>query len=143
MTIAVSQPKTSCRVLIIEDEYFLADDLRVALTSLGAKVTALVGDLDEAIHQVNLGEFEVAVLDINLRGKRAFAVADHLLQTATPFVFVTGYDQDLIPVRFADVKRWVKPFEPLVVAIDVIEAVTQKSISDEGNPNDARASGVT
>jgi hypothetical protein len=30
------QPLTGCRVLIVEDEWFLADDLRVALKSLGA-----------------------------------------------------------------------------------------------------------
>jgi len=114
------QPLTGCRVLIVEDEYFLADDLRVALKSLGANVIALVGDLDEALDLLAHGGFDVAVIDINLRGDLAFTIADQLQRRGIPFVFSTGYGADTIPARFADVIRWEKPFEPRTVAGDLV-----------------------
>ena len=61
-------PLSGCRVLIVEDEYFLAADLQAALKSLGANVIALVGDLDEALVLLANGGFDIAVVDINLRG---------------------------------------------------------------------------
>src|SRR5215470_8727975 len=79
------QPLTGCRVLIVEDEYLLADDLRVALKSLGANVIALVGDLDEALDLLAHGGFDVAVIDINLRGDLAFTIADQLQRRGIPF----------------------------------------------------------
>ena len=117
---ANEQPLTGCRVLIVEDEYFLADDLRVALKSLGANVIALVGDLDDARDLIAHGGFDVAVIDINLRGHPAFRIADQLQRRGTPFVFSTGYGAETIPERFADVIRWEKPFEPRSVASDLV-----------------------
>jgi CheY-like chemotaxis protein len=120
-TIAVQHLVAKCRVLIIEDEYFLANDLEAALKSLGAGVIALAGDLNAAIELVARGGFDIAVLDINLRGNQAFGVADQLRLKGIPFVFSTGYGAEVIPARFADVTRWEKPFDPLMVARDVVK----------------------
>lgn len=68
----------NCRVLIVEDEYFLAQDLAVALQSRGAKIAALVGELGEALEQLAGGGFDVAVVDINLKGEFAYRIADEL-----------------------------------------------------------------
>ena len=119
--IAVRHLAAKCRVLIIEDEYFLANDLEVALKSMGAGVIALAGDLEAAIDLVALGGFNLAIVDINLRGRRAFGVADELRLKGIPFVFYTGYGPKMIPAQFADVIRWEKPFDPLIVAQDVVK----------------------
>ena len=108
-----------CRVLIVEDEWFLAADLQVALKSLGANVVALVGDLDEALDLLAHDGFDIAVLDINLRGRLAFGIADQLQQRGIPFVFATGYPSDAIPTQFADVTLWEKPFDPRQVVGDI------------------------
>jgi CheY-like chemotaxis protein len=118
---AVQHLVAKCRVLIIEDEYFLASDLEAALKLLGAGVIALAGDLYAAIELVARGGFDIAVLDINLRGNQAFCVADQLRKKGIPFVFSTGYGAEVIPARFADVTRWEKPFDPLIVARDVVK----------------------
>lgn len=115
------QPLAGCRVLIVEDEWFLADDLRAALKSLGANVIALIGDLDEALDLLARGGFDVAVIDINLRGDLGFTIADQLQQQGIPFVFSTGYSANQIPAQFADVIRWEKPFNPQVVLKDVVQ----------------------
>ena len=110
-----------CRVLIVEDEWFLASDLQTALNSFGADVIALVGDLDDARAQLAGGGFDVGVIDINLRGHHAFGIADELQRQGIPFVFATGYSAEVIPIRFANVARWEKPFDPHRLAESVMQ----------------------
>jgi CheY-like chemotaxis protein len=126
--IAIQQLLASNRVLIIEDEYFLAKDLEDALNSFGVNVMGLVSDMDEALDQIAKGGFEVAVVDIGLRERNAYSVADELHRKAIPFVFTTGYGAETIPVRFADVTVWEKPFEPLKVALDVAQLCQRQLI---------------
>jgi CheY-like chemotaxis protein len=115
------QPLTGCRVLIVEDEWFLADDLRVALKSLGANVIALVGDLDEALDLLAQNGFDIVIVDIGLQGRLTFNIADQLQQRGIPFAFMTGYGANQIPAQFADVIRWEKPIDPQVVLRDLVQ----------------------
>ena len=108
--------QTRERVLIVEDEYFLAQDLAVALQSRGAKIVALVGELGEALEQLAGGGFDVAVVDINLKGEFAYRIADELQRLRIPFVLATGYSANVIPSRFDDVIRSEKPYRPCETA---------------------------
>ena len=108
---------TGRRVLVVEDEYFLADDLSRALTQLGAEVLGPVATREEAFELLASGErIDLAVLDINLQGESVFPVADTLLEQGVPFLFATGYDQTAIPVQYQQVPRWEKPFAPEALA---------------------------
>jgi CheY-like chemotaxis protein len=82
-------------VLIVEDEYFLADDIEKALIALGAHVIGPIADLEEAIEQISRGGFDVAVLDINLHGRATYVIADRLEQATIPFMFATGYSAEV------------------------------------------------
>jgi len=104
-------PLAGCRILIAEDEWFLANDLQTVLNSVGADVVALVGDLDDAQAQVTCGGFDIGIIDINLRERHAFGLADELRRQGRPFIFFTGYGAEIIPARFADVARIEKPFD--------------------------------
>ncbi|WP_245330512.1 response regulator [Bradyrhizobium sp. AS23.2] len=88
-----------CRVLIVEDEYLIGDDLANALRTLGAHVIGPVTALVDAMSIEHDG-FDVAVLDINLRGCSAFPVADDLMRDGKPFISTTGYGAENIPDRF-------------------------------------------
>lgn len=108
---------TRCRVLVVEDEYFIADDMAKALEKLGAEVVGPVPRRDKALMLLSSGEgIDAAVLDINLRGEEVFPVADALAERGIPFVFATGYDPSSVPVAYADVSRWEKPFNPDALA---------------------------
>lgn len=101
-----------CRILLVEDEYFLADDLTRALSAAGAEILGPINDAGEALQVVCEARIDGAVLDINVRGTMIYAVAEELRRRAAPFVFATGYDKGAIPAQFADVPRWEKPFDP-------------------------------
>ncbi len=100
------------RVLVIEDEYYLAADLSRALADAGAEVIGPVGTLAEAQATVEAGGFDCAVVDMNLRGSIAHAVADQLGARRVPFVIVTGYDRASLPDSLRDVPHVEKPFAP-------------------------------
>jgi DNA-binding NtrC family response regulator len=119
-------PLAGCRVFVVEDEYFQASDLQRALTSLGADLIALAGDLDDARAQIKRGGFDIGILDIGLRGDKAFGLAEELQGQGIPFLFATGYGPEEIPAQFADVTRWEKPFDPNAVARDVLQLWQRK-----------------
>ncbi|MCB8837056.1 response regulator [Aurantimonas sp. VKM B-3413] len=104
-------------VLVVEDEYYVADDLRGALERLGARVAGPVPSPAEAWEQLSrTPDINVAVLDVNLRGELVYDLADELVRREILCVFATGYDGALIPDRFRDCPRWQKPFDPNVFA---------------------------
>lgn len=108
------------RVLIVEDEYLLAEDLRMTLERFGAEVLGPVPSVGEAMATVaDHPDLDGAVLDMNLRGNMVFPVADMLVARGVPFFFTTGYATSAIPEKYAGVMRFEKPFDPDVVAAEL------------------------
>lgn len=101
------------RVLIVEDEYYLASDARELLTGLGAEVLGPVATVEAAREAINTElAIDSVLLDINLRGQMAFDVADTLTARGIPFAFVTGYDRTALPERFTGATSIGKPVRP-------------------------------
>src|SRR5215471_6948863 len=115
----------ACRVLIVEDEYFLATDLEESLRSEGAEIVGPVCELSQALAQVNEDGFDAAVIDINLHGQSAYPIADKLMGQHVPFVFATGYSQEALPSRFWEVKRFEKPYDAPAIAKHVVRLYRQ------------------
>ena len=104
------QTLQGCRILIVEDEYMLADELRTELSDAGAIVVGPAGTLEEAIVLIRSEQrIDRTILDVNPRGEMPFPAADLLRERGVPFVFTTGYDDSVIPSRFEDVIRCEKP----------------------------------
>jgi len=112
MILAPEHSLAGARVLIVEDEYYLADDLSRALSSAGAQVVGPVGTIEEAEATLDAGEFDCAVVDMNLRGDFAYSVAERLGEIGVPFVVATGYNKSSLPEKLIDVPRVGKPFAP-------------------------------
>lgn len=105
------------RILLVEDEYFIVDDMAKAFRASGAEIVGPVANVSDALELVAAtGTIDGAVLDINLQGEMAYPVADELRARGVPFVFATGYDDRHIPERYGHVIRCEKPVEPAKVA---------------------------
>jgi ActR/RegA family two-component response regulator len=98
------------RILVVEDEYFIADDLKRALSRAGAQVAGPVGSLGAALSIARDATLDAAILDVNLAGEMSFPIADELLRQGVPFLLATGYEEWVIPPRFDSVPRSSKPF---------------------------------
>ena len=96
-------------VLIVEDEYFLANDLEREFERAGIRILGPVPSLAQAMELVQEKAIDLAVLDIALDGDKVYDVADALIGRDVPILFVTGYDRSDIPSRYADVPMCQKP----------------------------------
>jgi CheY-like chemotaxis protein len=113
-------PLSGRRVLVIEDEYFLAEDIASALRDLGARIVGPVGALEEAASLVEADiAIDAAVVDINLQSDMVFPVVRTLRARKVPVVFTTGYDRKSIDAEFHDVLLWEKPLDIPAMALDL------------------------
>ena len=99
------------RVLIVEDEYFLADDTRRKLEDNGAVVIGPVGTVGAALELLETEQVDGAILDIHLVDDLVFPVAEELERREIPFVFATGYDPSILPAKFTGFALCEKPTE--------------------------------
>lgn len=94
-----SGPLAGMRILLVEDEYVIADEMRGWLHQAGAEVVGPVPDVERALELIDeaAGALDAAVLDVNLgEGETAYPVADRLKALGVPCLLATGEVQ-LVP----------------------------------------------
>jgi DNA-binding LytR/AlgR family response regulator len=109
-------PLTGRNVLIVEDEYLIADEARVEFETKGATVIGPAASVEQALELVKTNRIDAALLDIRLRDDFVFPVAQILLDKKIPFFFVTGYDALITPDQFRSVRRFTKPADYQMIA---------------------------
>ena len=103
----VSGPKC---ILIVEDEPLIAMMLEDFLLSLGHEVRATCENLRDALKAAQEGDFDIAILDVNLKGESVWPVAAELRDREIPFILASGGHVDAPPAEFADVPMIDKPY---------------------------------
>ncbi len=109
-SIQVNGPEAR-RVLVVEDEALVAMMIQDFLIENGHAVIGPISRVSEALLAAKKGDFDAAVLDVNLGDGMAYSVAEILAERGVPFVFVTGYEADTIDGRFSGVPVLQKPIE--------------------------------
>ena len=79
-------------VLLVEDEFLIALDAEEMLREFGAASVTVASTFEDAQKVIAEGQFDLAVLDVNLNGRKSFPLAEMLLKKGTPVVFGTGYN---------------------------------------------------
>jgi CheY-like chemotaxis protein len=112
------------RVMVVEDESLVAMMLCDMLEDLGCAVIGPTATVTGALALLEGGAPpDLALLDVNLGGENACAVADALARRAVPFIFVSGYGRSGIDPRYAQAPVLPKPFEPATLARAVGQAL--------------------
>ncbi len=106
-----AQAPNGARILVVEDELMIRMLLEDMLSELGYTIAAQAGRVDEALAAANSGDFQVAILDVNLNGQTIAPVADALAARGVPFVFATGYGESGLPESHRDRPTLKKPFQ--------------------------------
>ena len=97
-------------ILIVEDEPLIAMMLEDFLDSLGHTVRGTCDSVQGALTEIEKGGFDLAILDVNLKGESVWPVAERLREKQIPFVLATGGHVDPPPPEFAHVPVIEKPY---------------------------------
>ena len=102
-------------ILIIEDSPLVAANLEEILLELGCKVVGPAGTMSDALRLSEQGDFDAAMVDLNIRGSKAFSILKILAQQQIPFLLVTGYADWSMPEEWSQAPRMPKPFNKEMV----------------------------
>jgi RNA polymerase sigma-70 factor (ECF subfamily) len=100
------------RVLVVEDEPLAAMDVAATLRRAGGEAVGPAHRLDRALRCAAEASFDAALLDVRLGGSQVFPVAELLEERGVPFIFLTGYQREILPERFRDRPLVRKPCPP-------------------------------
>lgn len=103
------------KVLIVEDEPVIAENVAVYLDNNDFEVSGIAYDCEEAMEQLNNNTPDAVILDINLDGEKdGIDIAAHINKALQlPFLFLTSYSDKDTLTRAKQVKPAgyiVKPF---------------------------------
>ena len=88
---APAPPPNVRRILVVEDEYLIAVEMKRWLQAAGFDVVGPVPSMTQALDLIENHELDAAVLDVNLgNGETAHPVADRLRTLGVPYLFATG-----------------------------------------------------
>jgi CheY-like chemotaxis protein len=111
-------------ILVVEDEPLIAMMLEDFLETLGHTVHASCDNLNDAMSQADADGFDLAILDVNLKGEAVWPVAQKLKARGLPFVLASGGHVEPPPAEFASVPMLEKPY-----TIDRITPALEKAAS--------------
>jgi len=107
---STASPLAGTSVLVVEDEYMIADALVRELRGVGARVVGPAASLPQAMTLIaDLPSPDVAILDINLRETLVYPLIDRLLAADVRVLITSGYDEAMIPERYRALPRCEKP----------------------------------
>ena len=100
-------------VLLVEDEFLIRMMIEEMLANLGCRSVSTAATITRALALLEAQPFDLALLDVNLRGEMSFPVADELVARGVPFAFSTGYDEHSLSSRYPGCPVLRKPFRDL------------------------------
>ena len=100
------------RILVVDDEYLIAQDLAEVIGEAGCDVIGPASDLTDALRLIREGRTDAAVIDLNLgAGDEGVLLAERLTAHLCPFVAFSGDDTacERFRGRFPDAQVLGKP----------------------------------
>lgn len=102
------------RILILEDDPFIALDLQAIVEEEGHEVVAVCSSVAAARPRL-ADDVDFALLDVDLSDGKSFEIASALVRRCVPFAFVSGSHRAELPAELADAPFIAKPFAPAAI----------------------------
>jgi DNA-binding response OmpR family regulator len=115
------------RVLILEDDPFIALDLQTILEGEGHEIVGVFDSISEAREHLE-DSFDYALLDIDVVGGKSFGLASELYERHIPFAFVSASRPAEVPPGLRHAAFISKPFEERAV-LSSIEQVALSRVA--------------
>jgi CheY-like chemotaxis protein len=102
--------ETGKRVLVVEDDPIVAMVVEDTLRDMGLEVLVDLSLVD-ALSEIESSEFDVALIDVGLRGENAYPVMIALRERRVPFAVMSGGDLTALAAEFPQVRMMSKPLD--------------------------------
>ena len=119
------------RILVIEESAVVALDLQRILREAGYRVVGPAPSVSDAERLMARGPIDCAVVDLDLKGDKAFALADRLELRGIPMVFATGDPHRELPEEHAHRALVTKPYAKDRVLEAVERAISGRAAGDD------------
>jgi DNA-binding response OmpR family regulator len=117
---------TGARVLVVEDDFFIAMEVESILVDAGAEVAGPCRTVKDALTLAGDRGLAAAILDVRVGRETIAPVADELVRRGIPLVFYTGQaETDLIQAEWPGCKIIYKPAEPRSIVSAVASLLKQ------------------
>jgi DNA-binding response OmpR family regulator len=101
--------RDSTRVLVVEDEWLIAEGHASAVRAAGCDVVGPAPSSAAASRLLRTERIDAALLDAQLKDGRSFGLAEELSARAIPFAFVSGFSDIDAPARLSRQPCLLKP----------------------------------
>ncbi|WP_448207180.1 response regulator [Azospirillum sp. sgz302134] len=96
-------------LLIVDDDELAAVTLRDVALEFGFREAEIARGAQEALDRLDSLRPDAMTLDINLHGRKSYEVAARAVRLGIPFVFLSGYDRNDIPLEYLKIPVLEKP----------------------------------
>ena len=117
-------------ILLVEDEALIRMMLFEMIEGLGHRVIAEAGSVVEARSLAEIEEYDLAILDINLKGVNVRPVAEAIAARGLPVLFLSGYGPAGVPDGFKEMPVLHKPCTPDLLK-NTIDAVLSNEAAEK------------
>jgi CheY-like chemotaxis protein len=128
------------RIMIVEDEWIIANDIKNCLVDLGYMVTSIVATGQEAVTAAAADKPDLILMDIMLRGDMngIDAAREIRKKQRLPIIYLTAYDNQYLVEQAKQTENYgylLKPFKDreLHIAIDL---ALHKAAKESGDSQD-------
>jgi DNA-binding response OmpR family regulator len=111
------------RILVVEDEWLIAEDIAAYLRASGHQVIGPAPSVAAALRLIGENPVDVALLDVQLHGETSLAIAEELKTRHIPFACLTGFGPRDVPSAFANFKFVRKPADQAAILRALAELV--------------------
>lgn len=132
------------RIVIVEDDKEIREELTILLRKSGYEVKAVV-DFTDVIEQILEGKYHLVLLDINLPNKSGFEICSKLrLKSNIPIIFVTSRNNtmdELNGIMLGGDDYIEKPYNvPILLAR--IQSLLNRTYSDKNEESEVNYKGI-
>lgn len=103
------------RVLVVEDEWLIAEDIAACLRASGHQVVGPAPSVAAALRLIGEDHVDMALLDVQLNDETSLAIAEELQTRDIPFACLSGFGPHDVPSAFANFKFVRKPADQAAI----------------------------
>jgi DNA-binding response OmpR family regulator len=107
----MTKPLLGSRILVIEDDFMVAEVVLDVLTEAGAQVLGPIGTVEDGLSFISehADSLDHVILDLDLHGRKSYPIARLLAGLQLPFVFVSGYSRESVETPYRSFPHCEKP----------------------------------